>query len=89
MSDLAVKERERFVPVTNGNGVVVHTDDLAIAKLTSVEQRAQEGRAFEKVEAKVEAHYTGLRGYWRLLQISRVIAMLSLYLYLDQYEIHR
>lgn len=36
-----------------------------------------------------EKHFHGIRAYIRLLQISRVIAMLSLYLYLDQYEIHR
>jgi predicted unusual protein kinase regulating ubiquinone biosynthesis (AarF/ABC1/UbiB family) len=30
----------------------------------------------------------GVRGFLRLLQISRVIAMLSLYLYLDQYDVH-
>ena len=77
------------MPVASGNGQVARTDDLAIAKLTTVEQRAGEERDLRKVEAHVEARYAGLRGYWRLLQISRVIAMLSLYLYLDQYEIHR
>jgi len=31
----------------------------------------------------------GFRSYWRLLQISRVIAMLAMYLYLDQFDMHR
>ncbi len=31
----------------------------------------------------------GFRANWRLLQISRVIAMLAMYLYLDQFEMHR
>ena len=42
----------------------------------------------KNVEAAAEHKYGGIRGLWRLLQISRVIAMLSLYLYLDQYDIH-
>jgi predicted unusual protein kinase regulating ubiquinone biosynthesis (AarF/ABC1/UbiB family) len=73
---------------SNGDGAIVRTDDLPISKLTSVNQRSDEERSLKKVEAAVEARYTGLHGYWRLLQISRVIAMLSLYLYLDQYDIH-
>ena len=74
--------------IANGNGHLARTDDLAIAKLTTVDQRARETRGLERVEAGVEKRYVGVRGYWRLLQISRVIAMLSLYLYLDQYELH-
>lgn len=31
----------------------------------------------------------GFRANWRLLQISRVIAMLAMYLYLDQFDMHR
>jgi predicted unusual protein kinase regulating ubiquinone biosynthesis (AarF/ABC1/UbiB family) len=89
MSDIAIKERPENLSALNGNGHVARTDDLAIAKLTSIEERAREERGLQRVEKKIEAHYTGLRGYLRLFQISRVIAMLSLYLYLDQYEIHR
>jgi hypothetical protein len=33
--------------------------------------------------------YSGLRSYWRIFEVTRVIAKLSLYLYLDQYEVHR
>ena len=89
MNEIAVKDRTApIVPVTNGNGAVVRTDDLAIARLTSIDERAREARELRAVEAGVEARYAGLRGYLRLMQISRVIAMLSLYLYLDQYDIH-
>ncbi len=87
MNDIAVKDAQQVVPVSNG-APLVRADDLAVAKLTTVEQRAGEERELKRVEAGVEKRYAGLRGYWRLLQISRVIAMLSLYLYLDQYEIH-
>lgn len=36
-----------------------------------------------------EKKFHGFRGYLRLFQVSRVIAMLALYLYLDQYDIHQ
>lgn len=87
MADTLIKQGGK-ITTSNGNGAAVRTDELAISKLTSVKERADEERGLKKVEAGVQARYTGLRGYWRLLQISRVIAMLSLYLYLDQYDIH-
>ncbi|MCS6873739.1 MAG: AarF/ABC1/UbiB kinase family protein [Pyrinomonadaceae bacterium] len=40
-------------------------------------------------EKSVGKRYKGLRGLFRLIEIGHVIGMLSLYLYLDQYEIHR
>jgi predicted unusual protein kinase regulating ubiquinone biosynthesis (AarF/ABC1/UbiB family) len=43
----------------------------------------------EAEELNVEKKYKGWRGFLRLMEIAYVIAMLSLYLYLDQYEIHR
>ena len=50
-----------------------------------------EERVHIKVTKPVHPSETrlGIRGYWRLLQISRVIAMLATYLYLDQYDMHR
>ncbi|HMT07340.1 MAG TPA: AarF/ABC1/UbiB kinase family protein [Pyrinomonadaceae bacterium] len=81
MSEVVVKER-----------VIEHsmipTGDLAIAKRTSNADLLAEERELAAVEKKVESHSHGIAGYWRLFQISRVIAMLSLYLYLDQYELH-
>lgn len=85
MNEIAVKDRVE-TPATNGS--LVPTGELAIAKLTSNDELIAEERELQKVEASVENKYFGLRGYWRLFQISRVIAMLSLYLYLDQYDIH-
>jgi predicted unusual protein kinase regulating ubiquinone biosynthesis (AarF/ABC1/UbiB family) len=40
-------------------------------------------------ESQIEHRYTGIRGFFRFLRITAVIAKLALYLYLDQYEIHR
>lgn len=76
---------------TNGNQFdeLVPTNELAVAKLTSNKDRIEEDRSLQKVESSVEAKFQGVSGYLRLFQISRVIAMLSLYLYLDQFEIHR
>lgn len=85
MNDLAVKEDLR---TTATNTSLVPTSDLSIAKSTSNDELIIEERQLQQVESKVESGYFGIRGYLRLFQISRVIAMLSLYLYLDQYDIH-
>src|SRR6188472_3446870 len=76
---------------TNGNGShpLVPTTELAIAGKITKEQRQEEEKALQKVETSVEHKYHGLRGYLRIFEVSRVIAMLSLYLYLDQFELHR
>lgn len=73
----------------NGKHSLVPAGELSIASRVTNEERVQEERELQQAEAVVEKKYGGFRGLWRLLQISRVIAMLSLYLYLDQYDIHR
>lgn len=85
MNEIAVKDRVE-TPATNGS--LVSTGELAIAKRTSNDELIAEERELQQVEARVEGRYHGIRGYWRLFQISRVITMLSLYLYLDQYDLH-
>ena len=87
-SGIATVTAERPIE-TNGNGKFVPTSVLPIAKMTSNEQLIAEERALQNVESSVEGGYHGLRGYWRLFQISRVITMLALYLYLDQFDMHR
>lgn len=86
MSETRVKERD--VVSLNGTHDLVQTNGLAIAKKVSNEDLIAEERELLKVESEVEKRQFGIRGYIRLFQISRVIAMLSLYLYLDQYDIH-
>jgi len=40
-------------------------------------------------EKAVSKNYQGLRGILRLLKVARVIGALALYIYLDQYDMHR
>ncbi|HKX83662.1 MAG TPA: AarF/ABC1/UbiB kinase family protein [Pyrinomonadaceae bacterium] len=72
----------------NGDHAVIATKDLAISKLVSEEDRKAEAKFLTKTEDEVSHRYVGLRGYLRLFEVSRMIGMLSLYLYLDQYDIH-
>lgn len=62
---------------------------LPIAKPLTSDRQAAEEKVLAETESKVGAGYAGIRGYLRLFKVSRVIATLSLYLYLDQYEMHR
>jgi len=87
MNELAVKDRVNTSAIDGG--AFVPAGELAIAKKISNDQLIEEEQSLKKVETAVESKYHGIRGYLRLFQISRVIAMLSLYLYLDQYDIHR
>ena len=79
--------------IVNLNGIASHelvpTNELAIAKQISQSQLIKEERSLKKVETAVESKYRGLRGYWRIFQVTRVIAMLSLYFYLDQLDLHQ
>ncbi len=83
-----VKELEIIETNSNGTGALVPTDELGIAKQVSNEQVIAEERTLQKIETAVEGKYRGIRGYWRIFEVSRVIAMLSLYLYLDQLDVH-
>ncbi|MEO6655449.1 MAG: hypothetical protein ABIO36_05150, partial [Pyrinomonadaceae bacterium] len=69
--------------------VFTSASELAIAKNVSNSQLIEEERELEKAGDEIESGYHGFRGYWRLFEISRVIVMLSLYLYLDQLDIHQ
>ncbi len=86
---LAVLESKVERPVGNGDHAMVATRELPIAKLVTNEQLIAEEKFLASKEADVEKRYTGLRGYMRILHVSAVIGKLALYLYLDQYEIHR
>ncbi|MBP6002561.1 MAG: AarF/ABC1/UbiB kinase family protein [Pyrinomonadaceae bacterium] len=88
---LAVAELPIDAGNGNGNGkpTMVPTVKLPIAKLVTNQQLIEEERFLQKKEAEVEGGYHGLRGYLRLFQISRVITMVAMYLYLDQFDMHR
>jgi predicted unusual protein kinase regulating ubiquinone biosynthesis (AarF/ABC1/UbiB family) len=85
MSEIAVKDRINGVVVDGEN---VSADELALAKPAKIERASLEPKD-ETKDAPSSEDLHGIRSYLRLFQISRVIALLSLYLYLDQYEIHR
>ncbi|CAN5256910.1 hypothetical protein BH10ACI1_BH10ACI1_22270 [soil metagenome] len=88
---LAIKEKVLAPLPENGNGqhTLLPTKNLPIAKQISNEDLISEEKSLIEQETAVENNYIGFRGYWRLFQVSKVIGMLALYLYLDQYEMHR
>lgn len=73
--------------VSNGHHEMAQTASLPISKNASNKDDITEERFL--IEAQGSKNYTGFRAYFRLYEIVKVIAMLSLYLYLDQYDIHR
>src|SRR5437868_2094683 len=87
---LMVKENVIEPLSINGNGTVamLPTKDLPISKQVSNEQLIAEEKFLIEKEAEVAKSYEGFRGYLRLFHVSRVIGMLALYLYLDQYDMH-
>jgi predicted unusual protein kinase regulating ubiquinone biosynthesis (AarF/ABC1/UbiB family) len=68
---------------------MIATKNLDIAKLVTSEQRIEEEKFLEQKEEQIQNRYRGIRRYLRLFEIIRVISTLSLYLYLDQLDIHQ
>ncbi len=85
---LAIQEKTIMPLPENGHHALVPTKNLPISKQISNEQLIAEEKFLIEKETEVEKSYIGFRGYWRLFQVSKVIGMLALYLYLDQYEMH-
>lgn len=78
-----------IVPVSEpGLQAMVATSTLPVAKQVSDEGKIVEEANLTATESDIGDRYLGFRGYLRLFQVSRVIGMLALYLYLDQYDIH-
>ncbi|MEZ5345896.1 MAG: AarF/ABC1/UbiB kinase family protein [Pyrinomonadaceae bacterium] len=73
----------------NGDHALVKTNDLPIAAMVSNDQLIAEEKDLIRSEEGVQKNYEGWRNWLRLAKVSRVIGMLSLYLYLDQYDLHR
>jgi len=88
---LAVLEHT-FEPIRkNGNDdhtVLVQAKQPQITNQVLDEDLAAEEKLLIEREAEIGQRYLGLRGYLRIFEVSRVIGKLSLYLYLDQYDIH-
>ena len=68
---------------------LVPSAELPIAKHVRNEEIIAEEQHLTETELAIGKRYSGFRGYLRLLSISRVLATLSLYLYLDQLPLHR
>ena len=87
---LGLKEKSLEPIVENGDGnqQLVQAKNLPAAKKISHEQLFAKEKSLIEIETEVEKNYEGWRGYLRLFEVSRVLAMLSLYLYLDQYDLH-
>jgi predicted unusual protein kinase regulating ubiquinone biosynthesis (AarF/ABC1/UbiB family) len=87
---LIVKESVSSPVASNGNDShsLIPAKNPPAAKQISNEQLVAEERSLIVEEDTIEKSYHGLRGWMRLAQVSRVIGMLSLYLYLDQYDLH-
>ena len=89
LSDLIVKDVIVEPLAENGGHALSPAKNLPIAKHISNEQLIAEEKLLLERETEAGQNYEGWRGYLRLFHVSRVIAMLSLYLYLDQFEMHR
>ena len=90
---LAVKDKA-IVPIIdgdseNGHQHLVPTKSLPISKQVTNDQLIAEERFLIEKETEVELSYRGWRGYFRLFHVSAVLGKLALYLYLDQYDVHR
>ena len=91
---LMLKEKAtKAIPAANDNGhgenpALTPTKSLPVSKQISNEHLIAEEKSLLAQEESVEKNYQGFRGYLRLFQVSKVIGMLALYLYLDQYDLH-
>lgn len=85
MSEIAVKKRPQEAAFESPER---EAGTLALAGRSTGVELAAEQRRLAEVEASAARNYQGIRAYLRLFEIGRVIALLSLYLYLDQLDVH-
>ncbi len=79
MSEIAVKDRVTDILTERRAEVAAGSANLQLVAKEQLSLKAGDQN---------EKNFHGFRGYLRLFQVSRVIAMLALYLYLDQYDLH-
>ena len=86
---IIVDENSEALTITkNGdssNGRIVKPANAEV--VLAAESLHGSAAALEKAESASAKNYAGWRGYWRLMIVGSVIARLSLYLYLDRYDI--
>ncbi|MFN2500758.1 MAG: ABC1 kinase family protein [Pyrinomonadaceae bacterium] len=81
--------KEKNAAGANGNdpAMFASTGELAITRHTpGVAVRADD--VLSQSSGPEDGRLGGFGAYWRLFQVTRVIGMLSLYLYLDQFDVH-
>jgi hypothetical protein len=80
----------RLSKTANGNGNHQLLPAKKTAGFRAYFQRTTNRRRkiFARKETEVERNYHGVGGYLRLFKVSKVLGMLALYLYLDQYDLH-
>ena len=88
LNDLIVRDVIVEPSVKDGGHALPEAKNLPTAKQISNERLIAEEKLLIEKETEIERNYEGFRGYLRLFHVSRVIGMLSLYLYLDQYQMH-
>ncbi len=82
--EVDVNERVGNRPV-----VFVPKKHFPMSKETEQDRVMSEEILLTREEKAVSRNYQGLRGVFRLLKVARVILALALYIYLDQYDMHR
>ncbi|HXG83965.1 MAG TPA: AarF/ABC1/UbiB kinase family protein [Pyrinomonadaceae bacterium] len=94
-SEQGLKVLEKPVEPVSSNGnsltgapALIEAKKPPVSKRISNEQLVAEEKALTAQEASIERNYHGVGGYLRLFKVSKVIGMLALYLYLDQYDLH-
>ena len=87
---LTLKEKTTEPILENGNGnhALLPARNTPVSKQISNENLIAEEKLLLERETEVEKSYEGWRGYLRLFHVGKVIGMLALYLYLDQYDVH-
>jgi predicted unusual protein kinase regulating ubiquinone biosynthesis (AarF/ABC1/UbiB family) len=85
MNNIEVQENKQGLILTNGNQVISQPRSRALSN----EELISEEKLLLATEESVERNYQGLRGYLRLFSVGKIIGLLALYLYLDQYDMHR
>ncbi len=73
---------------SNGNRALIEAKQPTVSKQIANDKLVAEEKFLTEKETEVERNYHGVGGYLRLFQVSKVIGMLALYLYLDQYDLH-
>lgn len=69
--------------------IFVPSKNLPISRQIKEERAKGEQKLLSQEEESVSRNYQGLRGTLRLMKVAKVIGSLALYIYLDQYDMHR